>query len=86
MTAIEVLSIIEQYHTTPEILDADKSIPLLAYNSLYQILLSMKYLRSFDGEWAVFVEAFDKLLQNNIDVISLTAMNLPTDWKTHLSV
>ena len=73
-------------HTTPEILDADKVIPPPAHNGLYQILLAMKYLRSSDEEWTVFVDAFDKLIQNNIGVISLTAMNLPTDWKSHLSV
>ena len=33
-----------------------------------------------------FVDAFDKLIQNNIGVVSLTAMNLPADWKVHLSV
>lgn len=46
----------------------------------------MKYLRSSDKEWTVFVDALDKLIQNNIGVISLTVMNLPTDWKAHLSV
>ena len=73
-------------HTTPEILDADKVTPAPAHNGLYQILLAMKYLRSSDEEWTVFVEDFDKLIQNNIGVVSLTAMNLPTDWKAHLSV
>ena len=73
-------------HTTPEILDADKVTPPPAHNGLYQILLAMKYLRSSDEEWTVFVDAFDKLIQNNIGVVSLTAMNLPADWKAHLSV
>ena len=73
-------------HTTPEILDVDKITPPPAHNGLYQILLAMKYLRSSDEEWAVFVDEFDKLIQNNNSVISLTAMNLPTDWKSHLSV
>ena len=45
-----------------------------------------KYLRSSDEEWTVFVDAFDKLIQKNIGVVSLTAMNLPADWKAHLSV
>ena len=70
-------------HTAPEILDVDKVTP---HNGLYQILLAMKYLRSSDVEWTVFVDAFDKLIQNNIGVVSLTAMNLPADWKAHLSV
>lgn len=73
-------------HTTPEILDVDKITPLPAHNGLYQILLAMKYLRASDEEWTVFVDEFDKLIQNNSSVISLAAMNLPTDWKAHLSV
>ena len=43
-------------------------------------------ISSSDKEWTVFVDALDKLIQNNIGVISLTVMNLPTDWKAHLSV
>lgn len=73
-------------HTTPEILDADRVVPTPAHNGLYQILLAMKYLRSSDEEWMLFVNELDKLFQNNSSVISLTAMNFPTDWKTHLSV
>ena len=41
----------------------------------------MKYLRLSDEEWIVFVNAFDKLIQNNNGVVSLVAMNLPADWK-----
>ncbi len=73
-------------HTTPEILNVDKIIPHPAHNGLYQILLAMKYIRSSDEEWIVFVDEFDKLIQKNSDIIDITAMNLPTDWKTHLSV
>ncbi len=73
-------------HTTPEILDVDKITPPPVHNGLYQILLAMKYLRSSDEEWTVFVNAFDKLIQNNNGVVSLAAMNLPADWKEHLSV
>ena len=73
-------------HTTPEILDADKVTPSPAHNGLYQILLAMKYLRSSDEEWMLFVDELDKLLRNNGSVLSLTAMNMPIDWKEHLSV
>lgn len=73
-------------HTTPEILDADKITPTPAHNGLYQILLAMKYLKSSDEEWTVFVDELNTLLQNNSGVISLTAMNFPADWKAHLSV
>jgi len=73
-------------HTTPEILDVDKITPPPAHNGLYQILLAMKYLRSSDEEWTAFVSELDIMFQNNSSVISLTAMNLPVDWKAHLSV
>lgn len=73
-------------HTTPVILDADKITPPPAHNGLYQILLAMKYLRPSDEEWTEFVNEFDKLIQNNNSILSLAAMNLPTDWKAHLSV
>lgn len=73
-------------HTTPEILDTDKVTPSPAHNGLYQILLAMKYLRASDEEWTVFVAELEELFRNNSSVISFTAMNLPVDWKTHLSV
>ena len=73
-------------HTTPEILEVDKVTPTPAHNGLYQILLAMKYLRSSDEEWTLFVDELDKLLHNNVSVLSLTAMNMPIDWKVHLSV
>lgn len=73
-------------HTTPEILDVDKIIPPPVHNELYHILLAMKYLRASNEEWTVFVDEFDKLIQKNNSIISHTAMNLPTDWKSHLSV
>ena len=73
-------------HTTPEVPDVDKITPPSTHNGLYQILLAMKYLRSSDDEWTVFVDEFDNLVQKNNSIISLTAMNLPTDWKAHLSV
>ena len=41
----------------------NKVTPPPAHNGLYQILLAMKYLRSSDEEWTVFVDDFDKLLK-----------------------
>lgn len=73
-------------HTTPEILDIDRVVPSPAHNGLYQILLAMKYLRSSDKEWMLFVNDLDKLIQNNSSVLSFTAMNMPADWMAHLSV
>lgn len=73
-------------HTAPEILDIDKIIPKPQYNGLYQILLAMKYLRPSNEEWTEFVIEFEKLLNENINIIDFKAMNLPKDWKKHLSV
>ena len=73
-------------HTTPEILDVDKVTPAPNHNGLYQVLLAMKYIRSTDAEWTAFVDELDKMFQANAGVINLSAMNLPADWKTHLSV
>lgn len=67
-------------------MDADKIIPIPKNNGLYQILLSMKYLRSSDEDWVDFVDKLTVLLQNNSGVISLAAINFPIDWKQHLSV
>ena len=73
-------------HTTPEILDVDKIVPTPTHNGLYQILMAMKYLKASDEEWIAFVDAFAKLIKNNIDIINLASMNFPTDWKTHLMI
>ena len=73
-------------HTTPEILDADKVTPLPVHNGLYQILLAMKYLCSSDEEWTVFVDDFDNLIKSYNGIVNLAAMNLPSDWKVHLTV
>lgn len=73
-------------HTTPEILDIDKITPPPVHNGLYQILLAMKYLRVSDEEWKIFADGLEQLFEDDKSVIRLTAMNLPEDWKTHLSV
>ena len=73
-------------HTAPEILDVDKITPAPTHNGLYQILMAMKYLKASDEEWIAFVDAFAKLIKNNIDIINLASMNFPTDWKTHLMI
>ena len=46
----------------------------------------MKYLRSSNEEWTIFVDELNTLVQNNSSVINLTDMNFPIDWKAHLSV
>lgn len=67
-------------------MDADKVTTLSAHNGLYQILLVMKYLRASNKVWTVFVGELEKLFHNNSSIISFAAMNLPADWKAHLSV
>lgn len=83
---VEALLIYGEPLVLQDSLDADKVTLPPTHNGLYQILLAMKYLRSSDEEWTVFIDAFDKLIQNNIGIVSLIAMNLPVDWKAHLSV
>ena len=73
-------------HTTPEILDVDKIMPLPEHNGLYQMLLVMKYLRTSDEEWRMFTVELEQLFQSNNSVINFAAMNFPTDWKVHLCV
>ena len=73
-------------NTAPEVLDIDKIIPSPLHNGLYQILLAMKYIRSSDEEWKIFVEEIDKLINKYSSIVNLTAMNFPVDWKTHLSI
>ena len=73
-------------HTRPEILDIDRVVPSPAHNGLYQILLAMKYLRPSDTEWMKFVNDLENLISDNNNVISLAAMNMPIDWKEHLTV
>lgn len=73
-------------HTTPEIPDVDKITPPPAHKGLYQILLAMKYLRPSNDEWKMFVCELEQLFQDNDNVIHFDAMNLPADWKAHLSV
>ena len=73
-------------HTTPEIIDRDKVLPIPAHNGLYQVLLAMKYLRPSDVAWNEFVEKINELLRENMKVISFTAMNFPNDWEKHLYV
>lgn len=73
-------------HTAPEILDADKVIPLPTHNGLYQVLLAMKYLRPADGVWNEFVQKLKELINDNVSFVDLSAMNFPIDWEMHLRV
>lgn len=73
-------------NTMPEILDVDKVIPAPSHIGLYQLLLTMKYLRSSDADWQCFVPELKHLISTYQPYISLTCMNIPADWETHLTI
>ena len=73
-------------NTMPEILDIDKTTPTPSHTGLYQLLLTMKYLRPSDAEWQYFLPALKQLIIKYQPYISLTCMNIPTDWETHLTI
>ncbi len=70
----------------PIILAADQQTPPPRYYGLYQILLSMKYLRSSKEEWNTFVGEFDALLNKYSSYVDLSKLHLPADWKNHLTI
>lgn len=70
----------------PIILDCDRQIPPPRYYGLYQILLSMKYLRSSDDEWSTFICEFTTLLNKYSTSVDLSKLHLPNDWEDHLNI
>lgn len=70
----------------PVILAGDQQTPPPRYYGLYQMLLSMKYLRPSKDEWNTFVDEFDALLNKYSTSIEQSKLHLPTDWKNHLLV
>ncbi len=70
----------------PIILSVDQQTPPPRYYGLYQLLLSMKYLRPSRDEWNSFVEEFDALLNKYSSCVDLSKLHLPADWKSHLTV
>lgn len=73
-------------HTSPEIIAIDRSGSVPVHCGLYQVLLAMKYIRPTDKTWNEFVDGFKNLLTKYNGWVSLTAMNLPADWESHLRV
>lgn len=69
--------------TRPQLISSDVIIPQPRYNGLYQIMLSMKYLRPTEETWVVFIEKFKQLLQKYSDVCDISRMNFPDDWESH---
>lgn len=56
------------------------------YSGVYQIILSMKYLRPSDSMWKQFVVDLTALLQKHSGVIDLQKINFPSDWVAHVSI
>lgn len=69
--------------TRPQLIFSDIINPQPRYNGLYQIILSMKYLRPSDESWAIFTNDFNKLLIKYTGVYDINRLNFPSDWKNH---
>lgn len=69
--------------TRPQLINSDVINPQPRYNGLYQIILSMKYLRPTNESWTVFITDFKQLLNKYSDVCDLRRLNFPSDWEKH---
>lgn len=69
----------------PMVIACDQQIPQPKYYGLYQILLSMKYLRPSKDSWNAFVRDFESLLMKFSAYVDLNKLHLPDDWKAHLT-
>lgn len=69
--------------TRPQLIYSDVINPHPRYNGLYQIMLSMKYLRPTKDSWTVFVNDFKQLLNNYSDICDIRRLNFPADWEKH---
>ncbi len=54
------------------------------HNGLYQIVLAMKYLRPDNTIWKRFIDDLDVLFSKYGNVVDLTKINFPQDWKNQL--
>lgn len=70
-------------NTSPQLISSDVINPQPRYNGLYQIMLSMKYLRPTDESWIAFVNNFKYLLKEYAGVYDINRMNFPVDWESH---
>ncbi len=67
----------------PQLIVSDVIKPQPRYNGLYQIMLSMKYLRPTEESWSVFVSSFRQLLTEYKGIYDISKMNFPSDWEQH---
>ena len=72
--------------TRPQLILSDAMIPPPRYYGLYQIILSMKYLRPTDSSWLLFVDDFKRLLTKYSGVYDMNRMNFPHDWEKHFNI
>lgn len=70
----------------PQLISSDVISPQPRYNGLYQIMLSMKYLRPTDESWIDFVRSFKRLLNKYTGAYDINKMNFPSDWKSHFNL
>ena len=69
--------------TRPQLISSDVINPLPRYNGLYQIMLSMKYLRPTDESWTDFINNFKQLMNKYTGAYEISRMNFPSDWESH---
>lgn len=69
--------------TRPQLISSDVINPQPRYNGLYQIMLSMKYLRPTEESWTDFVNDFKQLLSKYAGAYDINRMNFPSDWESH---
>ena len=70
----------------PQLISSDIITPAPQYNGLYQLMLTMKYLRPTDSSWTDFVTEFNALLGRYAGVYDLHRMNFPIDWVAHFTI
>lgn len=70
----------------PQIIRSDAIIPRPQINGLYQVMLSMKYLRPTDESWMNFIHEFKALLDKYDDVCDLQKLSFPEDWENHFEL
>ena len=72
--------------TRPRLITADRLNPQPRFNGLYEVMLSMKYLRPSDDSWMEFVDDFNDLMETYSGFYEITRMNFPTDWANHFQI
>ena len=70
--------------TRPQLISSDVITPQPQYNGLYQIILSMKYLRPSEESWISFISDLKQLLNKYSGFYDIHRLNFPTDWENHL--